>query len=219
MNLFRVLLADDHPMTRDGLKRALSELGHFEIVGETGRVADILESCRRYTPDLVVLDIQLADARNGLDLVRPIQEISHSTRIAVFTNYGAEPYVAKACGLRVNGYLTKDLPSVAVANALLSICHGCNSYSEAASRWMTDWIRTPGVTELDSEALTPGEKDVIRLLPSGLSNEQIAMELQISDSAVRARLTTVYGKLGASNRTQAVVSAVQRGLFVIEPEN
>jgi len=213
-----VLLVDDHEMARRGLAAALCEAPDCEVVGEASTAGEALTEVRRLLPRVVVLDVSLADSKeNGVDVARQIRKQIPRTQIVVFTNYAIDAYVRQMLEIGVGGYLLKTAPISAVLNAIRLVATGERVYSPEIIARITDpYLRqlTPASPWL-VQTPTAREVEVLQLASEGLSNNEIALRLSISSSSVRMHLANTFEKLGARNRTDAVVKGARVGVIVI----
>ena len=196
--MIRVLLVDDHPATRDGVRRALAGHPEIEVVGEAGTVADALRLSASLAPDVAVLDVDLPDG-SGADVAREL--LGTDTRVLVFSAHAGRGFVRALLEAGAAGYLTKDSPASELRAAV-----------EAVARGEGRWHVVPVVADDPVGALTDRERDVVSLLARGLSNADIAETLFVSVSTVQNTLTTVYSKIGVAGSREAVVWAWEQGL-------
>ncbi len=214
----RVLVVDDHPMLRVGAVAYLSEADDCEIVGEADNAADALAMARLVKPDIVLLDIRLKGSRTGIDLARDLREELPDTKIIVLTNFPHEPYVRAMMELGVDGYLLKDTPPSDVLEALRMVMRGRNVFSSTVSENIVKgYLHSPySRAHRDKDSLTSREAEVLQLVADGRINDDIAEALGVSVKAIQVHLTNLYAKLGARNRTEAVVQAARRGLVILD---
>ena len=214
----RILVVDDHPMLRVGAIAYLSEADDCEIVGEADNARDALDLARLVKPDIVLLDIRLKGDRNGIDLARDLREELPDTKIVVLTNFPHEPYVRAMMELGIDGYLLKDTPPRDVLEALRMVMRGRNVFSSKVSdNIVKGYLHSPYTrAQRDKNSLTSRETEVLQLVADGRINEDIAEQLGVSVKAIQVHLTNLYAKLGARNRTEAVVQAARRGLVILD---
>ncbi len=213
-----ILVVDDHPMLRVGAVAFLSAADDCRIVGEAEDYDDALDKARHLHPDVVLLDIRLKGERNGIDLARALRSEVPDAKILVLSNFPHEPYVRAMMELGVEGYLLKDTPPSDVLEAIRMVMSGRNVYSAAISSGVVrGYLNSPySRQERDKENLTSREAEVLQLIADGRTNDDIAEALGLSVKAIQAHLTNLYSKLGARNRTEAVVQAARRGLVVLD---
>lgn len=212
----RVMIADDHPMTRVGLAQTLQAHNEYSVVAETEFGEDVEQLVREHQPDIAILDVRLKGRKNGLDVIKDVRTAKPDIKIIVFTNYINDPYVRVALEHGVQAFLLKDTAANEIVNAIRVVMAGHSVYSEAVSETIVAGYLNKGTyRRLSLDALTPREKDVLSLLAQGKTNEEIASDLQFSVKSIQGYLTSLYEKLGARNRTEAVINAARDGLVVI----
>lgn len=206
--MIRVLLADDHPPLRIGLRILLEQTADVEVIGEAGTGSDALAQIIRDPPDVVLLDCQLPDM-DGIAVAREIQRQGLPTRILALSAYSDIEYVRGMVEAGAVGYLLKsEAPSVIIAAI----------HSSEKEKWFSPSIAAHLVTLMNEQtqksreqAPTPRERDVLERLAKGWTNAQIAKALTISSRTVAYHIENLLNKLDASNRTEAVVEAIRRG--------
>ena len=209
---WRILVVDDHPIVRQGVRTAFADSKRVEIVGEADNAEDAQSSVELLQPDLVILDIRLRGSRSGIEVASKLREAHPDLKIVVLTNYAQEPYLKAMIKAGVDGYLLKDTPPSQIVEAIDMILEGRSVYSNSInSRLVSGYLREQGVSDL-----TAREAEVLQLVADGLTNEQVAQKLSVGQKAVQMHLTNVYSKLGVSRRTEAVVQAVRKGIVVID---
>jgi len=200
----RVLIADDHPVMRDGLRAAIESAGDMDVVGEAGDGAQALTRFRELEPDVTLLDIQMPQV-DGLQAIAAIRAEFASARIVVLTTYPGDARAKRALALGAIAYLLKSSTRDEILDAIRRAASG--------RRAMTAEVASDVALHACSEMLTPRELAVLALVATGHSNKEIAERLSVSDDTVKARLQNVMAKLGASDRTHAVTLATRRGFL------
>ena len=202
----RVLLVDDHAVIRMGLTTAANDAADMAVVADVENGQDAIEAFRKHRPDVVVLDLRL-QGMNGVETTRALREEFKTARILIFTNYakGEEIYLALKAG--ASGFVLKGMPLDRLLEAIRAVHQG-NQYipSEIATR----------VGERLLAQLSPREIEVLHLLARGLSNKEIAAQLGVVEGTVKIHITNIFNKLGVSDRTQALIEAIKRGIVQIE---
>ena len=198
----RVLIVDDHPVVRAGLRAFLDLQDDFEVVGEAGSLSEARERARETDPDLVLLDLQLPDG-SGLTL---IEELAAACRVLVLTSFLDEGKVRQAMRRGASGYLLKHAGPNALLDKVRAALRGEVPLDPEA-------VRALAAPALDPLAeLTPREREVLALMAQGLSNKRIAARLSISEKTVKTHAGHVFAKLGVDDRLQAVLVAKEHGL-------
>jgi DNA-binding NarL/FixJ family response regulator len=209
---WKVMIVDDHPIVRQGLKAAIDAQSDFEIAGEADNADDAISAVEMLGPDIVLLDIRLKGSRSGVDVATALKQAKPKIKIAVLTNHAQEPYLRAMVNAGVDGYLLKDTPPSQIVEALRMILEGRNVYSENInSNLVVGYLKSEG-----SGDLTAREAEVLQLIAEGLSNDQVAQRLSLGQKAVQLHLSRIYSKLGVAGRTEAIVAAAKAGLIVID---
>ncbi len=213
-----ILIVDDHPMMRMGAAACFSEAPDCRVAGETDNAEEALALALRLRPDVVLLDIRLKGELSGIDVARSLRKQLPDTKIIVLTNFPHEPYVRAMMELGVDGYLLKDTPPRDVLDAVRMVMKGRHVFSATiSSRIVRGYLDSQDSGERhDGPSLTSREAEVLQLVADGRTNDEIAEVLNLSVKAIQAHLTRLYEKLGARNRTEAVVYAARRGLVVLD---
>jgi len=203
----RVLLVDDHELIRDGLSGVFSAQEDMEVVGAAKSVAEALDLYEAHGPDVIVTDLQLPDG-TGLDVVRRVRKDSDKVGLVVLTMHAGDDQIFAAMEAGASAFVGKDAPSTEVVKAARHATVSprsflCAGLAQAMMR------RVSG----ESTRLSEREHDVLMLLAEGLSSAEIAPRLHLSESTVKSHVARIYQKLGASNRAQALVTAMRIGLL------
>ncbi|MFN0284363.1 MAG: response regulator, partial [Kineosporiaceae bacterium] len=202
-----ILIVDDHPIVRQGLRSLLSNYPAFDVVGEAAVVEEALDQWRRYRPDVSLVDIRLG-AGSGLDLVDWILEEDPGARVVVVSSFDDDEYVTRSLRAGALGYVLKvDSPSVLVT-AIETVAAGQRALSPRVTAHLVEQLM--GETSSPEPDLDQVELRMLTMLSRGMSNGQIADELYMSDTTVKRRLRVVFGKLGVSRRAEAVGAAARR---------
>jgi NarL family two-component system response regulator LiaR len=208
-----VLIADDHPVVRQGLRTFLTLQPDLEVVGEAGDGEEAVAKVGELLPDVVLLDLVMPNV-DGIQAIRRIRDVSPSTRVLVLTSYLEDEKVFPAVKAGAAGYLLKDVEPGELANAIRTVTQGeALLHPSVAAKLMQELAerdRSPA-TEL-----TERELDVLRLLARGLANKAIALELHVSEKTVKTHVSNILAKLHLADRTQAALYAVRERL--VDPE-
>jgi NarL family two-component system response regulator LiaR len=204
----RVMIVDDHPMVRDGLKVFLLVSPDLEMVGEAGSGAEALRLCGEVLPDVVLMDLKMPGL-DGVATTFAIRERHPQVQVIALTSFADQVLVQKAIQAGAIGYLLKDVPATELAEAIRGAHVGRPTLSLAATQALAQAVsQTPPV----GDDLTPREREVLALLVEGLSNAQIGDRLTISRSTANYHVSNVLSKLRAANRTEAVRLAMEHKL-------
>jgi NarL family two-component system response regulator LiaR len=204
----RVLIVDDHPLVRDGLKNALLITDDMEVIGEaTSGEAAVLQ-CQQRTPDVVLMDIAMP-GMNGIEATRKIASQFPAVKIVMLTTFLEDDFIQQALTAGAIGFLLKNTPADSVIGAIRAAHSGESVLSSEATQALIK-MQT-GSLSLGHD-LSPREKEVLALMIEGLTNDEIAEQLVISLGTVRHHVSACISKLGAANRTHAVALAVEHQL-------
>ncbi len=204
----RVLVVDDHAVVRGGLRFLLGGVDDIEIVGEGTSGAEALELVAKLAPDLVIMDMMMPEM-DGITATRELRRRFPDVRVLALTSFSEGALVQQALQAGAIGYLLKDMQAGDLIGAIRTAFAGAPVLSPDATRALVSALNTPPAPGSD---LSERELEVLRLMVTGLSNEQIAEQLHISRNTVRHHVHNILGKLGVANRTEAVGVAVQHNL-------
>lgn len=206
----RVLLADDHEVVRFGF-RILVEGTDIEVVAEAANGVDAVRLALEHNPDVVLLDVRMADG-DGLTALEQIKAQRPNMPVLMFSTYDNPTYVARAVALRASGYLSKEMGREELISAIRQVAAGGDAWKREELRRVTGALATPRVGADVDAPLTQRENEVLRQVAMGLTNKEIANSLGISYETVKEHVQHVLRKIGVSDRTQAAVWAVRKGL-------
>jgi len=221
----KVLLVDDHPVVREGLRTMLAATPDIEVVAEAGDGFEAIDKAGSYQPQVVLMDLRMPNL-DGLEATRRIKSQLPSVSVIVLTIYDNDAYVMDAIRAGAGGYLLKDASEDLLVHTIRAVHSGgmfinTGLWREAFTS-MTDIASIqPREKTVDSAILnnlTPRERDVLRLVAQGLSNKEIGRTLFISEDTVKKHVQTIMVKLDASDRTQAAVKAVRAGFTGYFPD-
>lgn len=203
----RLLLADDHPVVRAGLRAVLDTEPGFQVGAEASTAEQAVELAGSGEFDVVLMDLQFGAGMHGSDATAAISAIEGAPRVLVLTTYDTDADILAAVEAGASGYLLKDAPPEELAAAVRTAAAGRSALAPAVAHRLMDRMRTPG------ESLTRRELEVLQLVADGLSNQQISKELFLSQATVKSHLVHIYAKLGVDSRTSAVATASARRLI------
>ena len=209
---FTLLLIDDHPMLRSGLKQLIAVDERLQVVAEAGNGIDGLTLAQLHDPDLILLDLNMPGL-NGLDTLTQLREIALSGRVVVFSVSDNEEDVISALKRGADGYLLKDMEPEDLLKALHQAAAGQIVLSEALTPILVARLREaqPGQTR-DINQLTRREREILQLISDGMTNKAIARKLDISESTVKVHVKYLLKKMNLKSRLEAAVWALQNGL-------
>lgn len=210
--VIRVLVVDDHPVVRHGLRAFLASREGIEVAGEAGDGETAVIEAQRLRPDVVLIDLVMPGA-GGVAAIRRLRAAVPEARILVLTSFSSEDQVIPAVQAGAAGYLLKDVAPAELESAVRTVARGeALLDAQVVGRVMAELAhgpqaRTPGIDDL-----TPRELEVLRLLARGRSNRQLAAELFVSEKTVKTHVSSILAKLRLGDRTQAALWAVRAGL-------
>ena len=212
---YRILLADDHVIFRDMIRKSLAEIPALEIVGEVGDGLELLDAVTELKPHMVILDIGLPGL-SGLEAAEKIKQTNPEIKILLLTMYKTKNHVTRAMEVRVDGYLLKEDAFKDLLDAIETIRGGRLYISSLVTQLMLDsFAKKSARTTKDPELLSPREKEVLELLGEGKSDNEIAESMLISEQTVRAHLGHIKNKLHLRKRTELMKYALKIGLASI----
>jgi DNA-binding NarL/FixJ family response regulator len=213
----RVLLADDHVLVRQGVRRILEASGNIEVIAETDNGAEAIFLTAELVPDVAVLDIRMPEV-TGVEAARNIKLNNPEVRILMLTAFDDDPYVFALLQAGADGYVLKTSSSEDLVNAVRQVAIGKSVLSpEITSKLLRSVAQRSAAHASDGVTmLSPRELEVMRLTARGMTNREIGHELGISHRTVQGHLASVYGKLNVKGRTEAVTEALKRGWITID---
>ena len=207
----RLLIADDHRMFRQGLRELIERKTDFVVVGEASTGHEALSQAEALRPDIVLLDIQMPDL-DGVAVARQLALSHPEIKLVMLTMYRHDQHVIEAIKAGVRAYLLKDADAEELLDVLGRVYRGESALDPSITARVFQEIRRLSGPPDAGEALTPREREIVTLLAEGHDNRTIAARLHLSEKTVGNRLSEIFQKLGVSNRTQAAMVAIQRGL-------
>jgi DNA-binding NarL/FixJ family response regulator len=220
----RILLADDHPIVREGLRAVLETQPDFEVVAEAANGQETLERARETLPDIILLDLEMP-ILDGVEAIRRLRDLEPVPRVIVFTAFDNDERIIHAVRAGANGYLLKGAPREEIFKAIRVTMEGGSLLQPVvASKLLRHMGQQRGGSSLVYhneqgalyESLTERELEVLKLLAQGMPNKEIAAHLVISERTAKFHVSSIMSKLGATNRTEAVSLAAQRGLITLQ---
>jgi DNA-binding NarL/FixJ family response regulator len=208
----RVLLADDHRMLREGLRRSLSDEG-FDVVGEADNGEQAVRLAAELQPDIILMDVSMP-GMDGVEATRQIRATGTESRVLMLTMHADKDVLADAIRAGASGYLVKDCSTEEVAEAIRMAANGDTDLSPLLAASMLDEVRRLEVPDPTDEehVITKREEEVLQRIADGCSTSEVAAQLYISQKTVKNHLASIYQKLDARDRTQAVLQAVRMGI-------
>jgi len=199
-----ILIVDDHPIMRFGIAAIVNAQNDMEVVGQAGTRAEAVRLFRERRPDAVLIDLRLPDG-SGVDAIRSIRELAPTARIVVLTTYEGDEDIHQALSAGATGYLIKGMSNDSLIQALRRVLAGQRFLPPIVTEALSS--RVPGTH------LSPREQQVLQLMFAGKSNREIAEALEIKEVTVKSHVSVILMRLDVSDRTQAVVEGLKRGLI------
>jgi len=205
----RILVADDHPMLREGLVAVLSTQPDFDIIGEAADGAEVVRLAEALRPDVILLDLEMPDV-DGVAALEGLRDAVSAARAIVFTAYDTDERILRSLRAGARGYLLKGASRQEIFDAVRTVHAGGSLLEPGVTTRLLDHVREGGE---QAEPLTPRELEVLALISEGLHNSEIAGRLFVTERTVKFHVSSILAKLGADNRTEAVALAAKRGLI------
>jgi len=213
----RVLIVDDHTIVRKGIRALLAEIAGIEVVGEAGNGQEAVAQAETLHPDVILMDLAMPKM-DGIEATRQIKASQPESRILVMTSFAADDKVFPAIKAGALGYLLKESAPEDLVQAIHQIHRGESSLHPTIARKVLQEITHSSDRPPTPDPLTEREAEVLRLVAQGLSNQDIAKKLNISDPTVRTHVSNIMGKLHLATRIQAALYALREGLVSLDAE-
>jgi len=211
--MISIIVADDHGIVREGLRRLLEAEADFKVSGEAEDGRDVLEAVARSKPDVVVLDITMP-RMGGLETLERLRSDHGDVKVILLSVHNDPPFIQSAIGLRVDGYVLKNGPASEIVTAVREVMKGGSYFSPAVAREIVEQVRSPRNESPDPfTLLSAREREVLQLIAEGLAAKEVATELSISTKTVEAHRTSLMRKLGVRKATELVRYALRRGII------
>jgi NarL family two-component system response regulator LiaR len=211
MKKIRVLIAEDHAIVRDGLAAILSFQSDIEIVGQAQNGEEAMELLEKTSPDVILLDLVMP-RRDGLSIIPLIKERMPNVHILVLTSFADTERIYQAIKSGADGYMLKDATHTQLLQAIRDVAEGMATLYPTIAMRVIKEINEPTELGYSPEPLTPRELETLRLIASGLSNQEIAQKLVVQERTVAKYVSSILNKLHLANRTQAALYAIRKGL-------
>jgi DNA-binding NarL/FixJ family response regulator len=207
----RIVVVDDHPVVREGLRSFLGSRPGLEVVGEAGHVDEAEAVARDLAPDVVLLDL-VRPGGGGVAAVPRLLALSPAPRVIVLTSFGGDEQVLAALRAGASGWLGKDVPPSELEAAIRTVHRGGSVLDPAIAGRVLAEVASPSGSDPGLEQLTAREREVLALLGEGLSNKDLAARLFVAEKTVKTHVSAILAKLHLTDRTQAALFAVRHGL-------
>jgi NarL family two-component system response regulator LiaR len=207
----RVLIADDHPIVRQGLEVVLGAQDDIELVAQATNGAEAVRLAQETQPEVIIMDLQMP-VKDGLTAIQEIGQSDADVQILVLTSFPDDDKVFAAIKAGAMGFLLKDSPPEALLDGIRTVYRGESALHPTIARKLVQEIKHPAPLPPTADPLTPRELDVLRCLAQGMTNREIALELSVSVRTVTTHVRNILDKLHLANRTQAALYAVEQGI-------
>ncbi|MFR1766488.1 MAG: response regulator [Lachnospira sp.] len=211
----KIVIVDDHAMVREGFKQLLSLDASFEVVGEASDGYECLNLVNKTNPDVILLDINMPNL-DGLQTLRIMRQQNMNNKVIMLTIHNDVDYVIKAMSYQCNGYVVKDSDFDTLKNAILAVNEGEIFVEPKLTVSLNSSLAKRDTKQDVISELTKRELDVLILLSSGMLNKEIAYKLNISERTVKNHISSMFKKIGVSDRTQAAVFAIKNNIISIK---
>jgi two-component system, NarL family, response regulator len=200
----RILIADDHPVVREGLVALISRRSDMQVVAEASNGQEAVEQFLRHRPDIALLDLRMP-VMDGVEAITAIREKVPTARLIVLTAFDGDEDIDRGLRAGANAYLLKDAPRDGLLKCIREVHEGQTVIPPAIAAKLADRLTTSGLTRRETQ--------VLRLVADGMGNREIAAELSIGAGTVKTHVSSILAKLNAADRTQAATIALRRGIL------
>ena len=215
MSMIRVLIADDHKMVREGLRRILEFDGEIQVIDEADNGEECIKKIRSSKPDIVLLDINMP-VMNGIEALQEIRKKKLKTKVIILTVRNEIEYLLRAVDIGIDGYVLKDSDAHELIRAVTSVYEGDKFIQPSLIPLLNSKLIARNLDAERLEQLSKREIEVLKLVAVGMFNKEIGVELGISERTVKNHLSSIFKKIDSSDRTQAAVFAIRNGLVDIK---
>ncbi len=208
----KILIADDHPVVREGLTTMISREEDFEVVGEAKTGKEAVEKSTVLKPDVVLMDLRMPEM-DGVEAIQRISAIDSEIKFIILTTYSDDEYIFKGIEVGARAYLLKDAPREDLFKAIRAVYKGESLIQPVVASKVLDRFAELSRQAQSPEMLSDRELEVLNLMAKGAANKEIAAQLNITNSTVKTHITSIFQKLNASDRTEAVTQAIKKGII------
>jgi DNA-binding NarL/FixJ family response regulator len=213
MTAIRLLIVDDHPIMRDGLRGVFRGDEDFEVTGEASDGAEAIQLAQALHPDVILMDLRMP-GMGGMEAITRLRELGHPARVLILTTYDTDRDVLPAIEAGATGYLLKDAPRDELIRAVRAAHQGQSVLAPKVASTLVGLVGSPGGRgQRGQENLSPREIEVLKLVADGATNQVAARKLLVSETTIKTHLLHIYTKLGVRDRASAVAAAYKRGLI------
>lgn len=206
-SLIQVVIADDHPIVRDGLNAVINDQPDMAVVAEASNGKEAIELARQHRPDVMLIDLRMPQM-NGLEAITTIRAEWSQARIIILTTYDGDEDIYRGLQAGAQAYLLKGMPRAELLDTIRAV--------HAGHKRIPPEVAVKLAERISASEMTGRELDVLKLIVAGNSNKEIGERLTITEGTVKAHVNNILGKLGVHDRTQAVTEAVRRGIVHLD---
>lgn len=210
----KVMLADDHILMREGIKKLLEFDGSIEVIEQASDGVECLEKLQKVNPDILLLDINMP-RMNGIEVLEELRETRKSLKVLILTVHSEVEYLVKAVDIGANGYILKDTGSAELKQAIESIINNDTYIQPSLIPALNSRLINRDVDKEKLESLTKREVEILSQVASGMFNKEIAANLNISERTVKNHISNIFKKIDVSDRTQAAVFAIRNNIVTL----
>jgi len=212
VDAIKILIVDDHPVVREGIGAMLKREPDFKIVGEASNGLEAVEQARELSPDVILMDLRMPEM-DGVEAITKIKEAKPEVKFIILTTFSDDEYIFKGIAAGARAYLLKDAPREELFKAIRVVSRGESLIQPIVASRVLDKLAELSRKNPSAETLSEREVEVLRLMAKGVSNSNIAEELSITQSTVKTHITSIFQKLNVTTRTEAVTTALKRGII------
>lgn len=213
-DIIEVMIADDHILMREGIKQLLEFDGNIRVIAEAGNGSECLEKLKVFHPDVLLLDINMPEI-NGMEVLKKVKADKVDSKILMLTVHSEVEYLIRALDIGVDGYIMKDSESSELKKAIYMILDGKRYIQPNLIPELNAKLASMDVERDKLRFLTKREKEVLVQVASGMSNKEIAINLDISERTVKNHISNIFKKIDVSDRTQAAVFAIKNNMVKV----
>lgn len=211
-DIIKVMITDDHVMMREGIKQLLEFDGSIKVIAEAGNGIECIEKLKEFHPDVLLLDINMPE-KNGLEVLKELKEENSDIKVLILTVHNEVEYLINAVDIGVDGYIMKDSESSELKKAIQLVMNGENYIQPSLIPALNSRLVNRDTDKDKIDDLTKRELEVLIEVASGMSNKEIATNLDISERTVKNHISNIFKKIDVSDRTQAAVFAIKNNLI------
>lgn len=208
----QVMIADDHSLIREGIKQLLEFDGSIEVIAEASNGIECLDKLENILPDVLLLDINMPE-KNGIEVLQELKSKKSTVKVLILTVHNELEYLLKAVDIGVDGYILKDSKSSELKKAIQLVCNGENYIQASLIPALNNRLVNRDIDKDKIESLTNRELEVLIQVANGMSNKEIATNLNISERTVKNHISNIFKKIDVSDRTQAAVFAIKNNII------